>query len=471
MQVFEQQFIDGHWRPTQGRELVLHNPATEAPSAIVRLGTTADVDAAVAAAKAALPAWSITSFQERASVLASAARILQEQAGSLAESFAAEIGTPISVAQRLQVDSAIRLFHEAPRWVQARSGDDQLDRTLVSHVPIGVVACIAPWNYPLFLSACKVVPALLAGATVVLKPSELAPASIVVLANALQRAGLPKGVFNVVFGTGVEVGERLVTHPDIDAVSFTGSTGVGRRIAELAGRELKKVTLELGGKSPSVVLAGADLPRAVNSTLQKCIQNAGQTCAALTRLLVPEASFDAACSIAATAANAIRVGDPLDTATELGPVISAAQRKQALELLQQALDEGAYLAAGGLHRPAHLPRGYFVAPTVLGVRSRTLAIARTEAFAPILTVQPYRDEEDAIAIANGTPFGLSGAVWATDESQALRVARRIRAGSVSINGAATHPDAPFGGFHQSGFGRERGAYGIDEFLTTQAFHR
>ena len=471
MQVFERQFIDGHWRATQGRELVLHNPATEAPAAIIRLGSIADVDAAVAAAQAALPAWSVTSFQERANILASAASILHAQAGVLAESFAAEIGTPISVAKRLQVDTAIRLFQEAPRWVQARSGADLLDRTLVSHVPIGVVACIAPWNYPLYLSACKIVPALLAGATVVLKPSELAPASIVVLADALHRAGLPKGVFNVVFGTGVEAGERLVTHPDIDAVSFTGSTGVGRRIAELAGRELKKVTLELGGKSPSIVLAGADLPRAVNGTLQKCIQNAGQTCAALTRLLVPEADYAMACSIAAAAANAIRVGDPLDAATELGPVISAKQREQALALLQQALDEGASLVAGGPARPAHLPRGYFIAPTVLGVQGRDLVITRTEVFAPILTVQPYRDEEDAIALANGTPFGLSGAVWAADESEALRVARRIRAGSVSINGAATHPDAPFGGFRHSGFGRERGAYGIDEFLTTQAFNR
>jgi betaine-aldehyde dehydrogenase len=363
------------------------------------------------------------------------------------------------------------LLSKAPEWADTRLADTSIGRTLVRHVPIGVAACITPWNYPLYLAAQKIAPALLAGATVVLKPSEIAPGSIVRLAQALHEAGLPAGALNVVFGKGIEVGETLVTAPQVRVVSFTGSTAVGRRVAQLAGGSLKKVSLELGGKSASLVLPDADLGRAVAATLQKCIQNAGQTCAALTRLLVPQQHFDEACSIAGELASGVRVGNPLDPQTQVGPLINERQQQRALEILRRALDQGVRCLTGGVDRPKDLPRGYYISPTVLATQDSNSEIAQSEAFAPILTVLPYRDEEHAVEIANGTVYGLSGAVWSADESHALAIAGRLRAGSISINGAPTHPDAPFGGFDESGFGRERGPYALDTFMTTQAFNR
>jgi aldehyde dehydrogenase (NAD+) len=340
----------------------------------------------------------------------------------------------------------------------------------VRRVPVGVAACITPWNYPLYQIATKIVPALVAGTPVILKPSELAPLSVYALARCAQRAGLPAGVLNIVFG-GAAIGQRLVEHPGVDVVSFTGSTITGRQVGALAGASLKKVALELGGKSATVVLSDADLPQAVRQTVSKCYQNAGQTCAALTRLVVARAHLDVACELAAAEASAYRIGDPMDPATRLGPVISAQQRDRIVQMIERATGEGADVVSGGPERPVDCTRGYYVKPTVLRVERPDTQIAQEEAFGPVLVVQPYDDEEQALAIANGTPFGLSGAVWSRDSARAGALAKRMRAGSVSINGAATHPEAPFGGFGASGFGRERGRYGLDTYSTTQAIHR
>ena len=469
-QRYDQLYIAGSWRPARGAPLVLRNPATEEPSAALRLAAPAQAREAVQAAAAALAEWSTRPMENRATILAAAGESLLREADALAAELSREIGTPIAQSRRLHIETAAHVFKQAPKWTRAPSPEADLGRTLLCRVPLGVAACITPWNYPLYLAACKVVPALLAGATVVLKPSELAPASMVRLTEALIDAGVPAGVFNMLFG-GPETGEQLVSDPQVDIISFTGSTVVGRRIAESAGRSLKKVSLELGGKSASVALADSSLAPAVEGTLQKCFQNAGQTCAALSRLLVPEERFAETCALAADRADALIVGDPLDPRTQIGPVISARQRDGAVELIETALRQGARRVAGGPQRLASLRRGYFVAPTVLAVADPALPILQTEAFAPILTITPYRNEDEAVALANATPFGLSGAVWSSNEEHAMAVARRLRAGSVSINGARTHPDAPFGGFGASGFGRERGPLALDEFRTTQALNR
>jgi acyl-CoA reductase-like NAD-dependent aldehyde dehydrogenase len=467
---YEQLYIAGGWRPARGPELLLRNPATEEPAAVLRLATAEQVHEAVQSAAAALPEWSTTAIGKRAAILAAAGERLLREADALAPELAREIGTPIAQSRRLHIETAAHVFRQAPAWTREPSAEADLGRTLLRRVPFGVAACITPWNYPLYLAACKIVPALLAGATVVLKPSELAPASIVRLTEALIGAGVPDGVFNMLFG-GPEAGEHLVSDPQVAVISFTGSTAVGRRIGESAGRLLKKVSLELGGKSASLVLADAPLRPAIAGTLQKAFQNAGQTCASLSRLLVPEEHFAEACALAAEHADALNVGDPLDPRTEIGPLICARQRDGALELIETALRQGARRIAGDPGRLASVHRGYFVAPTVLAVADPKLEIFQTEAFAPILTLTPYGSEEEAIALANATPFGLSGAVWSSVEEHAVAVASRLRAGSVSINGARTHPDAPFGGFGASGFGRERGPLALDEFRTTQALNR
>lgn len=471
MREFGHHFIAGRWRPAEGSELILLDPTTEEPSALVRLATHNEACTAVSAAAEALPAWSNCSFAKRASILCRAAELVAGNADALADIFAREIGTPIAHGRRLQIDPALHLLRAAPLWAASyRRIGSRLGRTLIESVPLGVTALITPWNYPLYLAASKLVPALLAGCTVVLKPSELAPASIVLLAQALHDAGTPPGVFNMVLGDGI-AGETLVSHRDVAAVSFTGSTAVGRRIGQVAGASLKKLFLELGGKSASLVLNDAPLEVAVEGTLRKSFQNSGQTCAALSRLLVPAEKFDQACALAAACANSLRVGNPLEPLTELGPLISAQQRDRALELTHRALAQGARCIAGGPERSPHPPRGYFVKPTVLTTTDPHLEMAQTEVFAPIVTILPFESEQEAVAIANGTDYGLSGAVWSAKESKALRFARRMRAGSISINGARTHPDAPFGGFAQSGFGRERGPSAVDEFLTTRAFSR
>ncbi|MGH6632576.1 MAG: aldehyde dehydrogenase family protein, partial [Sphingopyxis sp.] len=379
-------FIAGAWRAARGLPRPLIAPATELQLATICDASNADVDDAVDAAVSRAPHWAALDPRERAVFVAAIGECLAERADELAREFANEIGTPIAEARRLQVELAVSAFRQAPALAAVVGATEQLDRSIVRRVPIGVAACITPWNYPLYQAATKIVPALLAGVPVILKPSEIAPLSIVALAQAATDAGLPPGALNIVFGAGAQIGAHLAAHPGIDVVSFTGSTATGRRVAGLAGSLLKKVSLELGGKSASVVLEDADLPRAVGRTLEKCYQNAGQTCAALTRLLVPRSRLSLALELAGSLAAAYRVGDPCDPRTRLGPVISAAQRTQVTGMIQRALDGGAALVTGGPERPAGITRGYFVAPTVLAIERASMEVAREEVFGPVLTI-------------------------------------------------------------------------------------
>lgn len=462
-------FIDGEFRRATGSVHTLIAPATEQAHASVAYASVSDVDAAVAAAQAAAAAWAATAPAARAAVVATIGLQLESQADELARAFALEIGTPLADARQLQVDPALRAFAQAPDLATRVAEIEPLGTTRIRRVPIGVAACITPWNYPLYLVATKIVPALVAGVPVILKPSELAPLSLRVLAEAAQVAGLPPGVLNVVLG-GADIGRHLVRHAGVDLVSFTGSTAIGREVAASAGAGLKKLTLELGGKSASIVLPDADLPAAVRQTLAKCLQNAGQTCAALTRLLVPRQQLDEAVELAVTEALTYRLGDPFAASTRLGPVISAPQRDKIVRLIARAVAAGALDRTGGARRSGLPERGYFVAATVLEVAGSDLEIVQEEVFGPVLALQPYDEEIEAVAAANDTAYGLAGAVWSKDLARAQRVATQLRAGSVSINGARTHPEAPFGGFRASGFGRERGRHGLDAYLTLQALH-
>jgi len=356
-------------------------------------------------------------------------------------------------------------FANYAKIVREFSFEERVGNSLVVREPVGVVGAITPWNYPLHQIALKVAPALAAGCTVVLKPSEVAPFNAFVLAEVIEAAGLPKGVFNLVTGTGPQAGEALVKHPGVDMISFTGSTRAGKRISELAAQQVKRVALELGGKSASVILADADLAAAVKSTVNGCYLNSGQTCTALTRMLVPQSKYDEAAKLAAEAAAGFSVGNPLDEKTRLGPLSSQAQLERVRSYIKKGLDEGAELVAGGTEPPEGAPAGgYYVRPTVFGRVKNSMTIAQEEIFGPVLAIIPYQDEEDAIRIANDTPYGLAGAVWSKDDARAQRVARRIRAGQVDVNGGAFNMNAPFGGFKQSGHGREAGVYGLEEFL-------
>ncbi len=463
-------FIGGEFRRAGGATHPLIAPATEEVHATVAYAGVADVDAAVAAAQAAAAAWAGAAPAARAALVATIGLHLQSRSEELARAFAVEIGTPLAGSRHLQVDPALRVFAQAPDLAARVAEIEPLGTTRIRRVPIGVAACITPWNYPLYQVATKIVPALVAGAPVILKPSELAPLSVRVLAEAAQAAGLPRGVLNVVLG-GPEIGRHLVAHAGVDMVSFTGSTAIGREVAASAGAGLKKVTLELGGKSASIVLTDADLPAAVRQTLAKCLQNAGQTCAALTRLLVPRQRLEEAVELAVAEAQAYRMGDPFAASTRLGPVISASQRDKIVGLIARAVAAGALARTGGVHGPELPARGYFVAPTILQVAGSDMEIVQEEVFGPVLTLQPYEHESDAVAAANATAYGLAAAVWSNDAARAERVALQLRAGSISINGARTHPEAPFGGFRASGFGRERGRHGLDAYLTLQALHR
>ena len=330
--------------------------------------------------------------------------------------------------------------------------------------PVGVVACITPWNYPLHQIAAKVAAAMAAGCTVVLKPSEVAPLNAFILAEVIDAAGVPPGVFNLVSGVGPVIGEALVRHPEVDMVSFTGSTRAGKRISEVASGTVKRVALELGGKSASVILDDADLPTAVKGTVTACFLNSGQTCSAHTRMLVPESRYEEAAKIAAEVAKNFTVGDPFGGTAKLGPLISEAQRERVRSYIQKGMDEGAELLCGGPDAPAGLPKGYYVQPTIFGRVKPDSTIAQEEIFGPVLSIITYRDEDEAVKIANGTPYGLAGGVWAGSDERAQRVAKRLRTGQVDINGGSFNLFAPFGGYKQSGRGREMGRYGMEEFL-------
>ena len=465
MHTKEKFFINGQWvAPRSSARIEVFNPATDALLGTVPDANAADVDSAVSAARNAQAAWRNTPAAERAGFIEKISAGLKARTDELTDIVATDIGMPRKMGRRMQIGLPIGILDVCARHARDFSYSEQVGNSLVLREPIGVAACITPWNYPLFQIATKLGPALATGCTVVWKPSEVAPLAAFVLAEIIEAAGLPAGVVNLITGYGHTAGEALVVHPEVNVVSMTGSTRAGARIGELAAHSIKRVTLELGGKSAAVVLDDADLEAAVRATVNSCFLNSGQTCLALTRLIVPEARYAEAAEIAKQTAARFTVGDPFDEGSKLGPLVSAVQRDRVVGMIRKGIEEGAELLAGGPERPEGLERGCYVQPTVFGRVAPDSTIAQEEIFGPVLSIITSRDEEDAIAIANSTAYGLSGAVWSADRQRALRVAGRLQTGQVEINGGAFNIEAPFGGYKQSGLGREMGRYGMEEFL-------
>ena len=435
--------------------------------ATVPAGTAADVDAAVAAAKGAFESWSSTPVEERAKYMTRIGDSLGARMDEIATAISKETGMAKWLSQLVQVGLPINSFNQAAAIAQGYQFEENVGSSLVVREPIGVVACITPWNYPLHQIAAKVAYAMAAGCTVVLKPSEVAPVDAFILAEVIDEIGLPDGVFNLVSGIGPVVGEAMASHPDVDMVSFTGSTRAGKRVAQLGAETIKKIALELGGKSANVLLADLDeagFKKAVRDGVGKAFLNSGQTCSALTRMLVPRERLAEAEAIAGATANAMVVGDPFAEGVHLGPLASAAQRDRVQGYIQKGIDEGATLVAGGLGKPEGVDVGFYVRPTVFSAVTPEMTIAQEEIFGPVLSILPYADEDDAVRIANGVVYGLAGGVWSADKAHAEQVARRLRTGQVEVNGGAFNPNAPFGGYKQSGVGREYGRFGLEEFL-------
>jgi len=444
------------------------NATTEQVMGSVPDGTIEDVDKAVAAARAAFESWSQTSIEERSEWMARIAEALGARMDEIAALIAQEVGMPVKLSNIIQAGLPTTTFASMPQLLAEMPWEEQVGNSLIVREPVGVVGAITPWNYPLHQIAAKVAPAMAAGCTVVLKPSQVAPLNAVVLADVIDEVGLPAGVFNLVTGRGSVIGEALALHPDVDAISFTGSTAAGRRVSEAAAGTIKRVALELGGKSPNIILEDADFPAAIKDGVAKCFLNSGQTCSALTRMLVPRSRLAEAEQIAAAVAEFFKPGDPFESGTTLGPLVSEGQRKLVLDYIAKGSEEGAKLIAGGAEPPEGLERGYFVQPTVFSEVTPEMTIAQEEIFGPVLAIMPYEDEEDAVRIANDSVYGLAGGVWSGDEERAKRVARRIRTGQVEINGGAFNPLAPFGGYKQSGYGRELGRFGLEEFLQVKS---
>lgn len=460
----EKLFIGGSWVSPSSQETIdVINPATEAVIGRVPAGNAEDVDRAVAAARAAGEAWAATSVARRCDLLQAAHEVLTRRSEEIAELITGEVGMPLKLSRKIQAGLPALTMKNLAELARQFPFEEQLGHSLVVREPVGVVACITPWNYPLHQIVAKVAPALAAGCTLVLKPSEVAPLNAFVLAEVFAEIGLPGGVFNLVSGDGASTGEALAAHPDIDIISLTGSTTAGKRVAALAAGGIKRVALELGGKSPAVIFDDADLATAVKATVNSCFINSGQTCNATTRLLVPQALYDQASQLAVQLAETFQVGDPIAETTKMGPLVSARQRDRVRDYVRQGVAEGAELLCGGADQPADVTRGYYVRPTVFGGVTGDMTLAREEIFGPVLVIMTYRDEDDAVRLANATDYGLAATVWSGDQARALRVARRIKAGQIDINGARFNPQAPFGGFKQSGIGRELGPFGLEEF--------
>jgi aldehyde dehydrogenase (NAD+) len=469
-------YVAGAWVPSAGdavgrlsgqasTAIDVVNPATEEIIDQVPAGDPADVDAAVAAARKAFPGWAATSPAERAGLLDAAAALLAERADQVAAIIATDMGSPLAFARKVQVDLPIAVLASYVELLgYYEFGGERAANSLIVREPAGVAGLITPWNYPLHQIVAKVAAALAAGCTTVLKPSEVAPLAAYELAAIFHEAGLPPGVFNLVSGTGPVIGEAIAGHPEVDVVSLTGSARAGKRVAEVAARTVKRVTLELGGKSANVILPDADLGTAVKVGVAKAFINSGQTCTALTRMLVPRDRYDEAVEYAVKAAARYTLGDPFAEGTRLGPLVSAAQRDRVRGFIERGVAEGAILATGGAAPPEGLPTGYYVRPTVFAGVEPDMTIAQEEIFGPVLSVLAYDSEDEAVHIANGTKYGLAAAVWSGDADHATEVGRRLRAGQVEINGGQFNPVAPFGGYGQSGYGRELGVHGLEEFL-------
>ncbi|HEY2715844.1 MAG TPA: aldehyde dehydrogenase family protein [Solirubrobacterales bacterium] len=466
---YDEIYVGGEWVASSATEsLAVVNPTTEEPIARVAAGTAEDVDRAVAAAVAAQPGWAEVLPEERVALVAAIGAGLAERGEVLAEQLTTEVGAPIEFSRAVQIGVPTFTFSTMPEVAAQLDWSVEIGNSIVWREPVGVVGAITPWNYPLHLAAAKVAPALAAGCTVVLKPSEIKPLTAFALAEICAEAGLPAGVLNLVSGLGPVAGEAMAAHPDLDMISFTGSTAAGRRVAELAAADVKRVALELGGKSANVLLDDADFEAAVGDGIEKCFANAGQSCNALTRMLVPRAKLAQVEEIAAGACEAYVAGDPHDEATRLGPLVSARQQERVRGFIRAGIEDGARLLAGGPEAPAGLERGYFVRPTVFSEVANDSRIGREEVFGPVLSIIAYEGEEDAVRIANESGYGLAGGVWSGDEKRAIAVARRLRTGQVEINGGAFNPLAPFGGFRESGNGRELGRFGLEEYTELKA---
>ena len=469
---YEHHYYDGQWQMPLGAESIeIISSATEEVVARVPRGTAEDVDRAVTAARNAFDgAWGHTTPEERAVWLEKLAAAMKPRAPQIAEAIAHEVGTAIGYATRVQAEFPISMIGLNAKFIREATLEEELGNSLVVKEPVGVVGCVTPWNYPLHQVVVKIAPAIAAGCTVVLKPAELAPLSALMLAEAAHEIGLPAGVLNVVPGAGRIVGEAIVRHPGVDMVSFTGSLEAGRRVASLAGEGIKKVTLELGGKSAFVVLDDAPFDKAIPAGVNNCMQNSGQTCSAWTRMLVPRNRQDEAIDLAKTQLAKLALGDPFDAATRLGPLASAGQRDTVLGYIEKGKAEGAQVAAGG-GRPSRLAKGYYVEPTVFANVDNEMVIAQEEIFGPVLAVIPYDTEDEAVRVANDSIYGLAGGVWAGTPERALRIARRLRTGQVDINGGRFNVLAPFGGYKKSGLGREIGPLALEEFFQLKAIQR
>ncbi|MFJ6700472.1 aldehyde dehydrogenase family protein [Streptomyces sp. NPDC091272] len=461
MQARRGMYIGGEWRAALGTDTIaVVNPADEQIIGHVPAGTAADVDAAVTAARAAFPGWAATPQAERASLLGALRDGLVARKDEIAETVTAELGAPPALAQAVHAGLPILVAGSYAELAATYAFEEKLGNSTVHHEPVGVVGAITPWNYPLHQIVAKVAPALAAGCTVVLKPAEDTPLTAQLFAEVAHAAGLPAGVFNLVTGLGPVAGQALAEHPDVDLVSFTGSTAVGKQIGATAGAAVKRVALELGGKSANVILPGADLAKAVNVGVANVMSNSGQTCSAWTRMLVHRDSYDEALSLAADAVAKYAPGE------RVGPLVNAKQQARVRGYIEKGVEEGARLVAGGAQAP--LDKGYYVSPTVFADVTPEMTIAQEEIFGPVISVLRYEDEADALRIANGTVYGLAGAVWAADPETATAFARRMDTGQVDINGGRFNPLAPFGGYKQSGVGRELGPHGLAEYLQTKS---
>jgi aldehyde dehydrogenase (NAD+) len=465
MKECRQFYIDGQWvDPVESRDFKVLNPATEEPVAVISLGSGPDVDKAVAAAKWAFESFSETTIEQRVALLQQIIQIYQAKSREMAEAISLEMGAPSSLASKAQVPAGLAHFSQAANVLREFQFEELKGSTLMRKEPIGVCGLITPWNWPMNQIACKVAPALAAGCTMVLKPSEMAPLSAYLFAQILHEAGVPPGVFNLVNGEGPTVGSAIASHPDVAMVSFTGSTRGGIAVALAAAPTVKRVTQELGGKSAHIILDDADLDAAVREGVQTCFRNSGQSCNAPTRMLIPKSRVQEAIKVAKTAAEETKSGDPSEESTTIGPLSSKAQFEKVQAMIGKGIEEGAELIAGGLGRPNGMTKGYFVKPTVFAAVRNDMTIAREEIFGPVLCLIPYQSEDEAVQIANDSPYGLSGFVTSGNVERARRVAKRIRAGNVHINSARVDFAGSFGGYKQSGNGREWGEAGLEEFL-------
>ncbi len=469
MKKYEKLFINGEWIPSAGSKVIdVINPYTEQTCGQVPAGGAEDVEKAVQAARKAFDGWAAKAPSERAAAIGLIAAKLEERKEEIGRTITDELGMPISFATSIQSGMPAAEMASYVNIAQEFKYEEKIGNSLIVKEPVGVCAFITPWNYPLHQIVGKVAPALAAGCTMVVKPSSETPLNAFLLAEIMDEIGLPPGVFNLVSGAGRVVGEGLCSHPEVDLISFTGSTGAGRRIGTLAAQSVKRVTLELGGKSANIILDDADFQKAVSNGVKNVCLNSGQTCSALTRMLVPKGRAEEAAGIAAKTAAEISICDPSEKVCFMGPLVSAKQRETVRSYIRKGIEEGATLVFGGVDPPEHLETGFFLPPTIFAHVTNDMTIAREEIFGPVLSIISYKDEDDAVKIANDSIYGLSGGVWAGSEERALRVARRLRTGQVTVNGGRHNILAPFGGYKQSGKGREFGKFGLEEFLETKS---